>query len=117
MLVVFLRVRTVDPIQNVQCTVSTHAENVVAGQVLNFSVTLQDNQLGQNSNRFQVNGERPQQFSNAEIRDTRSDQMSKQRKNSAWGRSKLPMQKGILSLIVSALDGFLDFDRVDDRGS
>jgi hypothetical protein len=27
------------------------------------------------------------------------------------------MQKGILSLIVSALDGFLDFDRVDDRGS
>lgn len=74
--VVPLRVCTVDPIQNVQCTISAHEENVVSRQVLYFTVTLQDDQLRQNGNRFQVNGEGPQQFNNTEVSDARSNQMS-----------------------------------------
>lgn len=42
-LVSFLRVGTVDPVQNVEETVGTHEEDVVPGKILDFSVTLQDN--------------------------------------------------------------------------
>lgn len=112
--VVLLRVRAVDPIQNVQATVGTHAKDVVTSQVLHFSVTLQDNQLGQNGHRLQVNGKGPKQLHDAKIRNARSNHMGKGGKNKTWGRSKLPVQKGILTLVVSALDWFLEFDSVDN---
>jgi len=43
MLVSLLRMSAVDPIQDIQKAVGTHEKNVVPGQILYFSVTLQDN--------------------------------------------------------------------------
>ena len=110
-----LRVGTIDPIQNVQGTVGPHEEDVVSGQVFDFSVTLQNNQLGKDCNRLQVNGERPQQLQQSKFGDTRSDQMGEERQNSARSGSKLPMQETILGFVVGALDGFLEFDCVNDQ--
>jgi hypothetical protein len=113
--VVLLSVRTVNPIQNVQGPVGTHAEDVISSQVLNFSVALQDNELGKNCNSLQVDGESPQKLRETELRNTRSDQMRQKGKRETRGCSELPMQEGVLTFVVSRLDRFLEFDSVNDR--
>jgi hypothetical protein len=45
-------VGTINPIQNVEGTVGTHEENVVSGEILNLAITLQDNQLWEDCDRF-----------------------------------------------------------------
>jgi hypothetical protein len=59
MLIVGLMVRSPNPIQDVQETVGTHKKNVITSQVLHLTITLQYNQLGQDGNRFQINGKCP----------------------------------------------------------
>ncbi len=65
--VVLLRIGTINPIQNVERTVGTHEENIIASQVFNFSVTLQDDQLRKNSNCLQVNRKCPEELNHSEL--------------------------------------------------
>lgn len=117
MLVVGLRVGSVDPVENVQGSVGTHEKDVVSGQVLHLAVALQDNQLGHDGNALQQNTKSPQEFHHRKVGNSRSDEMNEKGQDTTGGRRKLPMQKGILSLFVGALDWFLEFDGVNDRRS
>ena len=116
-LVVGLRVGSVDPVENVQRSVGTHEKDVISGQVLHLAVALQDNELGHNGNALQQNTKRPQEFRNRKVGNSRSDEMNQKCQDTTGGRRKLPVQKGILSLFVGALDRFLEFDGVNDRRS
>jgi len=114
MLVKRLVVRSVNPVQNVQETVGSHEEDVVSSQVLNLAITLEDDQLGQNSNGFQVDGEGPEHLNGVEG-EAVLEQVSDKSCNDTWSNGKFPVEEGILRLIVGGADGFLEFDCVDDR--
>jgi hypothetical protein len=62
MAVSVLEMSPIDPIENIQCTVGPHKEDVIAGKIFYLTVALQDNQLWQYANRFQVNRKGPQQL-------------------------------------------------------
>ena len=118
MLIMSFVMRTVNPIEDIQGTVRSHEKDVIAGKILHFPVTLQDNQLRQNTNRFQINGKRPQQFNNRKttvLGGGYANQMRNQRQDGTRRDTKLIMQKGILSLVVRRLDGFLKANGVNNR--
>ncbi len=117
MLVVWFGMSTVNPVENVQSSISTHEEDVVSRQVLHFTVTLQDNKLGQNGNGFQVNWERPKELHDVKGCEPSTDQMSNDSKEKTRGCSKFPVQERILSLVVRGLDRLLELDGVNDGSS
>jgi len=55
-----LRVIAIDPVENVQSTVATKGEEVVAGDSLSFTGLTDHEQLRKDCNRFQVDGKCPQ---------------------------------------------------------
>mmetsp|Transcript_6988 Transcript_6988/g.17537 ORF Transcript_6988/g.17537 Transcript_6988/m.17537 type:complete len:203 (-) Transcript_6988:52-660(-) len=114
--VVLFRVGAVDPVENVQRPVGTHEKHIVPGQVLHLAVALQDHQLGHDGDALEVDGERPEQFHDVEVRDSRSDQVGQKGQNGTRNGGKLPVQERVLALLVGALDRFLELDRVNDRG-
>jgi hypothetical protein len=58
-LVVSLRVRSIHPVHNVESTVDTQQEHIMTRQVLDFSVSLQENQLWDDRHCLQIDGELP----------------------------------------------------------
>ncbi len=58
--VILFCIGTVDPVEDVQSTVGTHEKDVISSQVFDLSVALENNQLRQNRNGFQVNRESPE---------------------------------------------------------
>jgi len=75
MSVVFFCVCSVDPVENVECSVGSHEKDVIPRQVLNFPIALQDNELGQDGNGFQVDRKSPEQFHGIEFVEAASDEM------------------------------------------
>lgn len=117
MLVAAFVVRPVDPVENVKETVSAHEKHVVARQVLDFTVALQNNQLRQNANALEVNGKGPQQFNKvkaARLFGRAANHVRNQGHNRTGSHAKLVMQKSVLTLVVRRLDGFLKANRVND---
>jgi hypothetical protein len=114
--VVLFRVGSVDPVEDVQCSIGTQEKDVVSGQIFHITVSLQDHQLRKNGYRLAVNRESPQQFHQTEFADSRPDQVREKGQDRTGDDRKLPMQKGILTFVVCALDGLLEFDRVNDGG-
>lgn len=116
MLVMGFVMGAVNPIENVQGAVGSHEKDVIAGKVLHFTVTLQNNQLGQNTNRFQVNGKCPQQFNDGKaiVLGGYANDVGDKGQNGTRSDTELVMQKGILSLVIGRLDGFLKANRVND---
>ena len=113
--VILFCIGTVDPVEDVQSAVGTHEKDVISSQVFDLSVALENNQLRQNRNGFQVNRESPEQFHDTELADARSNQVGKERQDKTRCCSKLPVQEGILTFIISTLNGFLVFYGVNDR--
>ena len=58
--VVRLRLSTVDPVGNVEGAIQAKHENVVACEIFNLAIPLEDDELRQDSECLEVNGERPQ---------------------------------------------------------
>lgn len=114
MFVMRFKIGSVDPIENVQEPVGTHEEDVIARQVLDFAVPLQDNQLRQNGNTLQVNGKCPQQFNEIKSGYSGTQHMREQSQDGTRSHGKLPIQERILRFVVRRFDGFLEFDGVDD---
>lgn len=114
MLVVWFSMSTIDPVKNVKKSVCTHEEDIVARQVFDFAVTLQDNELRQNGNGFQVNRKGPKKFHDIKVLHASSQQMSNESDEQTRKSSEAPMQEGILRLVVGGLDGFLELDGVND---
>jgi hypothetical protein len=110
--VILLMVRSVNPVQNVEKTVGTHEEDIVSGQVLNLTIPLQNNQLGQDGDGLEVDGKSPQEIHGLEDH-TFLDQMGDQGHYGARRHGEFPVKEGILSLIVSGADGFFVFNGVD----
>lgn len=54
----------VDPVENVEGTVRSKGEQIVAGDRLGLPCLRHHKELGQDSNRFQVDREGPQDFHN-----------------------------------------------------
>mmetsp|Transcript_7940 Transcript_7940/g.22868 ORF Transcript_7940/g.22868 Transcript_7940/m.22868 type:complete len:202 (+) Transcript_7940:273-878(+) len=119
MSVIRFRIRSVNPIKDVQSSVCAHEENVIPGQILNFLVSLQDDQLRQDGDRFQVNAEGPQQLNDIEIGNTTADHVRDDGNDGARCHRKLPVQEGILRLVVGGFDWLFELDGVNDgcRGS
>lgn len=119
-LVAVFVVRAVDPIEYVQEPVGPHEEDVISRQVLHLPVALQHDQLRQDGDRFQVDGEGPQQFDDREsasaaVLGPPPDEVRQQRDDRARRHPELVVQERILRLIVRGLDGLLEAYRVDDR--
>ena len=112
--VILLGISPVNPIQNVKSSIGSHKEYIIPGQVFYLPITLQDDQLRQNSNCFQINRKGPQQLYKIETGDSRTKQMRHERNNCTGCHRKLPMQKGILGFIVGRLDRFLETNRIDN---
>tara|TARA_B110000971_G_C19940326_1_gene468422 strand:- start:759 stop:1115 length:357 start_codon:yes stop_codon:yes gene_type:complete len=53
--VIFFVIAAPHPVHDVEGSVSSQEEYVVASQVLHLSVTLQHHKLGQNTNRLEIN--------------------------------------------------------------
>ena len=117
MLVMWFSMSTVNPVQDVKSSISTHKKDVVSRQVFYFTVTLQDDKLGQNGNGFQVNRECPKKLHNVKVIKASSDQVCDDGNDQTRSRSKFPMQEGILRLVIGRLDWLLELDGVNDGGS
>jgi len=100
MLVALLCVGAVYPIQNVECTVSTHEEDIVPCKILNFTVTLQNNELWENGDGFQINRKCPEQLQQVEILGSAPNQMRYQRYHSTRRNCEPPVQESILGLVI-----------------
>lgn len=111
-----LMVCSVDPVQNVQEAVGSHEENVVSGQVLNLTITLEDNQLGQDGDGFQVDGESPKQVHDIDGK-TILEQVGCEGDEEGRCDGEFPVEEGVLCLVVCRADGLLVFDGVDDHSS
>ena len=61
-LIVRFVVRSIHPIDNVQSPIGAQQEHVVTGQVFDFTISLQDNELRDDCYRFQVNGNCPEEL-------------------------------------------------------
>lgn len=114
--VVWFRISPVNPVEDIETPISPHEKNVISRQVLHLSVTLQHNQLRQNSNTLQINRKRPQQLNNVKPH-ARSNHVSDTRYHATRQHREFPMKERILRLIVRAADGFLVLDHVYDGGS
>lgn len=114
-LVVRFCMSTVDPIQNVKKSVGTHEKDVVPRQVLDLTVTLQDNELRQDRNGLQVDRKCPEQLHKIKVLHATSNEVRNDSNDSARSNSESPMQESILGLVVSRLDGFLVLDGEDNR--
>lgn len=58
---------SVHPVQQIQPTVATEQEHVVACQRVHILCALEQHELGQNGHRLQVDGERPQHLCDCEF--------------------------------------------------
>lgn len=74
MLVVQFMVGTVDPIQDVESAVDTKQEHIVSGKIFHLAVSLQENQLRNDGQCFQVNGECPKHLKSKKIHEKDSAQ-------------------------------------------
>lgn len=102
----------INPIQNVQRTISSHKENVVPSQVLHFTVPLQDDQLGKNGDGLEVDGESPQEINDV-VDFVRLDEVGNTGNNDARKDSKFPMEERVLGSIVGGCDWFPETNGVD----
>jgi len=114
--VILFRVRSVNPVKNVQSSVGSHEKDIISGKVLDFTVALQNDQLRHDCDTFKKDRKCPQEFHYIEICDTGPDQVNQESYHGTWNCSKFPMQEGILALFVGTLDRFLEFDSVNNRG-
>lgn len=62
-----LKVVSVDPVKEVQGAVGAQGKQVVAGDCFSLTCLAHHEQLGQDGNRLQVDGERPQNLHNTSI--------------------------------------------------
>jgi hypothetical protein len=115
MFVVRFDVRTVNPIDNVKSSIGAHKEYIVPRQVLHLTVTLQDNELWQDCHALQVNGKGPKQLENVNFAAT-SNKVCNERNDGTRSHGKLPMQKGILGLVIGSADWLLKLNHVDNGG-
>jgi hypothetical protein len=100
MLVIWLVVTSVDPIQNVQEPVRSHEKDKISSQVLNLPVPLQNNQLRQDSNALQENREQPQQVQDIDL-ELSLEAMRDERDNCTRQYSESDVEERILSFIVA----------------
>mmetsp|Transcript_18755 Transcript_18755/g.52166 ORF Transcript_18755/g.52166 Transcript_18755/m.52166 type:complete len:222 (-) Transcript_18755:294-959(-) len=113
-LVSLFRVRSVDPIEDVERSVGSHEEDVVSREVLHLLVALQNDELREDGDGLEVDAEHPQQFDGIEALHALGDHVGGEGDDGAWGDGESPMQKGILRLVVGRFDGLLVLDGVDD---
>jgi len=111
-LVEWFVISSVDPIDNVQCSVRAHEKYVITGEIFDFTVTLQHNQLRQDCNRFQINGKCPKKLHYAVVFG--ANQMCYGCNDGAGCNCKLPVKKSILCFVISGTNWFLETDHVND---
>lgn len=92
-----LAVVPVDPVENVETSVRAKGKQVVAGDRLSLASLGYHEQLGQDSNRFQVDREGPQNFHNREF------MVEDKSQKSAGAKQKLNPE-GVMVTIIGGLE-------------
>lgn len=105
----------VDPVDEVHSTVATQAEDVVRSEILNETTRLlcklvNNDQLRNNGDSFQVDGERPQDLSEGEVF------IDEQGQNCA-GDQEVREEESIILLVISVAPRALKFHQIDNEDS
>ena len=103
-----LSVVAVDPVENVEATVGAEGKEVVAGDALSLPGFGHHEQLGQDGDRLQIDGERPEDFHHGELMV--EHQSKKQR-----GSDEKFNPKGVMVAVIGGLE--LDVHQIDGSGS
>jgi len=99
-----LRVVAVNPVEQVQAAVQAESEQVVSGDGLSLASLADHEQLGKDGDRFQVDGESPQDLQCAEL-------VVDQEGETADGNNEKFRPESVVIAVVGGLE--LDVDEVD----
>ncbi len=116
MLVKWFVVTPVDPVQNVQCPISSHKKHIISSQVLYLPVSLQYNQLRKDCNTFQVNREQPKEVDRFDA-ELVLDEVRDEGNDCAGQYCKFVVEEGVLGFVISSFEWLSEADGVDDHSS
>jgi hypothetical protein len=100
------------PVDQIHSTVSSQTEHVVRGKILDETARflgelMDDNQLRDNGNSFQINGECPENLSKRKVF------VDKESQNST-GNQEVRKEEGIILLVVCITVRGFEFHQIDD---